>query len=291
MIHSLISKLMSQKWISLLLLSFSINLISSFYSTFQELFRKMSSGNKMAVIELKGALTDEETQRLVEEINYVKNSKYPVLCLKLNTPGGVANGCEVIENELEKLKNKGVKVISYAEGMCCSAGMHIACSADKIYANKSCIMGSIGVRFDLTDNDGLLKKIGLTRHSVAIGEKKKVFENGEFIAKEMFVDILKDSKKEFDKKVSRNGLVDTTKDEIVSSKIFTTTKSVELGLTDKICINLEAVLDNENQNRKKKLKLDMITDFEKKKKGLIPFFNKSKQKNFMSGLLFLAPFY
>ena len=292
MIRSFMSIFTDQKWLSFLLFSLTLNFLSSCFNAMKAISRKWTSGSKMAVIELKGALTEPETVRILEEIELVRTSKYPILCLKLNTPGGIASSCTAIENELNKLKQqRDVKILAFAEGMCCSAGMHIACSAEKIYATRDCIMGSIGVRFDVTDNEELFKKIGLKKHSVAVGEKKKMFENGEFVGKDMLLDILQDSKKQFDEKASRGGLVDTTKEEIASSKIFTTTKALELGLTDKICLDINSVLDDQNSNRNRKLQIDYISNLEKPKRGLFSLFGKTKEKYIMSGLLYLAPFY
>ena len=150
--------LYGSKWLSFLLFSLTLNFLSSCFNAMKAISRKWTSGSKMAVIELKGALTEPETVRILEEIELVRTSKYPILCLKLNTPGGIASSCTAIENELNKLKQqRDVKILAFAEGMCCSAGMHIACSAEKIYATRDCIMGSIGVRFDVTDNEELFK--------------------------------------------------------------------------------------------------------------------------------------
>lgn len=291
MVPTILSFFSNQKWLYFFLISIAFKMVNSMFMGAKRLNRKRKSNNSMAIIELKGVLTEKETIRIIKELELVKESNYTILCLKLNTPGGLASSCTLIQVKLDELKKKGIKVIAFANGMCCSAGMHIACSADEIYATPDCIIGSIGVRFDVSDNDGLFKKIGIKKYSIAEGSSKVMFKDGEFLGEEMLRKLLKDSKKQFDIQASRGGKVDTSKEEIATSQIFSTKRGVELGLVDKIMITIDMVLEEENKKRKKKLILDNISNLEDNQGGIFSIFNKKKEEYVMSGLLFLAPFY
>ena len=63
-----------------------------------------------------------------------------------NTPGGAAVDSDNMYRLLKKYKEKyQVPVFGYAEGLCASGGMYIACATDRIYASATSVIGSVGV--------------------------------------------------------------------------------------------------------------------------------------------------
>jgi len=64
--------------------------------------------------------------------------------LRINSPGGSALASDLLWHELVRLKKKKPLVASVGE-MAASGGYYLACAANKIVANRTSIVGSIGV--------------------------------------------------------------------------------------------------------------------------------------------------
>jgi protease-4 len=60
--------------------------------------------------------------------------------------------------------------------MCASGGYYVASAADKIYADKASIVGSIGVRMDNFGFVDAMKKLGVERRTLTAGENKALFD-------------------------------------------------------------------------------------------------------------------
>jgi protease-4 len=76
----------------------------------------------------------------------LKNNRVKAILLYINTPGGCTYNSGAIYRLIKAYKETyQVPVFAYSEGMIASGGMHIACAADKINAEQSTIVGSIGV--------------------------------------------------------------------------------------------------------------------------------------------------
>ena len=93
------------------------------------------------------------------------------LILRINSPGGSPVQSALIYDEIRRLKKEHPekKVIAVVEDIAASGGYFIASAADKIFVNKSSIVGSIGVVFNGFGFVELLKKIGVERRLLVSG--------------------------------------------------------------------------------------------------------------------------
>ena len=83
------------------------------------------------------------------------------LVLRVNSPGGSVSGSEAILNELSRIKEQGMPVVVSMGAVAASGGYWISMDADKIFASKQTITGSIGV-FGLIPNfKNLAEGVGL----------------------------------------------------------------------------------------------------------------------------------
>ena len=94
--------------------------------------------------------------------------------LRANSPGGSPVQAGYIYDEILRLREKYPKIPLYAViGDVCASGCYYAvAAADKIYADKASIVGSIGVLmngFGFTDT---MKKLGVERRLLTAGEHK-----------------------------------------------------------------------------------------------------------------------
>lgn len=106
------------------------------------------------------------------------NEQSKAVFLLMNSPGGSAVQSGMIFDEIMRLKklHPNKPVYAVAEDLCASGCYYIAAAADKIFADKASIIGSIGVRFDSFGVTGLMEKIGVENRSLAAGEHKRLMD-------------------------------------------------------------------------------------------------------------------
>ncbi len=80
--------------------------------------------------------------------------------LRMDTPGGMLLGGPEMADEVADMK-RTKPVVAHIGGMGASLGYLIASQASEVYANKSAIVGSIGVIAKIPDYSALLAKIGV----------------------------------------------------------------------------------------------------------------------------------
>ena len=128
-----------------------------------------SSGEHTAVIDLKGEIgneLDDQVEMLRTGMEAVYNNpNAKAIIIRANSPGGSPVVSNIAFNEIRRMKSehKDIPVYVVAEDMCASGCYYIAAAADKIYADPSSVVGSIGVIGGGFDATGLMDKIGIKR--------------------------------------------------------------------------------------------------------------------------------
>jgi len=94
--------------------------------------------------------------------------------VRINSPGGSPVQAGYINDEIYRLREEYPDIPLYAviEDVCASGGYYIAAAADRIYADKASIVGSIGVRMDSFGFVDSLDKLGVERRLLTAGENK-----------------------------------------------------------------------------------------------------------------------
>lgn len=90
-----------------------------------------------------GTIADEDFITLIR--NAYNDESVKALVLRVDSGGGSAYASEVIADELEKFKESGRPIVASMGGVAASGGYYISAPADKIYAERATITGSIGV--------------------------------------------------------------------------------------------------------------------------------------------------
>lgn len=145
--------------------------------------RKKQSKSAPVILELEihgviGALelTQEnvENQLIESREGSLKDGRVKGILLKINSPGGTITDADGIYRALKNYKDQyKVPVYAYADGICASGGMYVACAADKIYASDVTIAGSIGVITTAYLNvHQLMEKLGVTSLTLYEGKGK-----------------------------------------------------------------------------------------------------------------------
>lgn len=119
-------------------------------------------------------------QRKIEKLliesreNTLKDDRVKGILLKINSPGGTITDADGIYRALKEYKNRyEVPIFAYADGLCASGGMYVACAADKVYASDVTLVGSIGVITGSYLNlHQLMEKLGVSALTLSEGKGK-----------------------------------------------------------------------------------------------------------------------
>lgn len=98
--------------------------------------------------------------------------------LEINSPGGSPVEASRIFDEIRRLQaeNPEIPVYAVVNDVAASGGYYVAAAADKIYVNRSSLVGSIGVRMDAFGFVGLMEKLGVERRLLTAGTDKGLFD-------------------------------------------------------------------------------------------------------------------
>jgi len=131
-------------------------------------------GDRIAVVYLEGVIFDSKTVN--EQLKmYGDDSRVRAILLRMDTPGGGVAASQEIADQVKWIRTeKGKKVVISMGSVGASGGYYIACAADKIYANRGTITGSIGVIAEWVNYGNLLKWAQLQPEVIKSGELKDV---------------------------------------------------------------------------------------------------------------------
>lgn len=134
-----------------------------------------------ALVQLHGVIGTDEVS--ANQINQSLRKAFEAensegVILEINSPGGSPVQSADINTEIIRLKgmypDKPIHVVM--ADVAASGGYFVAASADKIFANRSSIVGSIGVRMDGFGFVGAMEKYGIERRSITAGENKSILD-------------------------------------------------------------------------------------------------------------------
>ncbi len=130
-----------------------------------------------AVVKIEGPIVPG-TKVSAEVINPLlekafSNPSSKAVIIQANSPGGSPVQAAMINDEITRLKTLHNKPVYVAvEDVCASGCYYIAVAADKIFADKGSMVGSIGVRLDTFGVTELMDKLGIENRSMHAGEHK-----------------------------------------------------------------------------------------------------------------------
>lgn len=136
------------------------------------------SGRHTALVDLQGVIADDAEASADNIIGGLraafKDKNTAGVILRINSPGGSPVQSGYINDEIKRLRANHPKIPLYAvvTDMCASGGYYVAVAADKIYADKASLIGSIGVLMDGFGFVGTLDKLGVERRLITAGEHK-----------------------------------------------------------------------------------------------------------------------
>lgn len=155
------------------------------------------NAGQVAVIELTGKLMKQQasmgggtsTVQARRDIRAAANDPdVSAILLRIDSPGGTAAGTEELANEVAAAKAKK-PVWAYVEDLAASAAYWVASQADKIIANATGLVGSIGTYGVVQDLSGAAAMEGVKVHVIRAGEMKGVGTPGTEITADHLADM------------------------------------------------------------------------------------------------------
>ena len=205
---------------------------------------KSVSADHTAMIELNGEIGggyQDQVAMLREGMEAAyDNKRVKGIIIRANSPGGSPVTANTAFAEIRRLKAQHPKIPVYVvtEDMCASGCYYIAAAADKIYADPSSLVGSIGVIGGGFDFTGLMDKLGIKRRLRTAGDNKGMgdpFSPETPEQQAMWQAMLKDIHNEFIRAVKTgrgNRLLDKQYPDVFSGRIYTGLEAQKVGLVD-----------------------------------------------------------
>jgi len=183
-----------------------------------------------------GTIGGDSTARLLRRAQIDDSVKAVVL--RVDSPGGSAFASEVIRNEVEALKAAGKPVVVSMSSVAASGGYWISMAADRIFASKYTITGSIGIYGMFPTFQRSLDAIGVSTDGVGstfwAGELRSDREMSDE-SRAMFQLIINKGYDDFISKVaSHRGMEKAAVDAVAQGQIWTGNEAFERGLIDEI---------------------------------------------------------
>jgi protease-4 len=143
---------------------------------------EVKSKEHTALVKVEGLIASE-TKASADKIvtglrDAFEDKKTKGVILRMNTPGGSSVQSHYINRELMRLRKKypDTPVYAVCVDVCASGGYYIAAAADKIYADESSIVGSIGVLINGFGFVDSMEKLGIERRLLTAGEHKGLMD-------------------------------------------------------------------------------------------------------------------
>ena len=198
----------------------------------------------IAAVQIEGVIDSANTTynqkwilSVINELKYDDNNTG--IALYIDSPGGAVYQADEVYLALKDYKKSGKKIFVYMGPLAASGGYYISCAADKIYANRNTLTGSIGViSSHVLDFSELLYNIGIESTTIYSGDNKNMGAYDEEFTEEqqeIMQEICDECYEQFLSivKEERN-MMDEYARKLADGRIYTASQAVRNGLIDKI---------------------------------------------------------
>jgi protease IV len=210
--------------------------------TFDKVGPSGLSSKYTAVVELNGEISPDSLASADHVITGLRaafeDAKAVGVIIRANSPGGSPVQSGYIYDEIKRLREKYPNKPLYGviTDMCASGCYYALAAADKIYADRSSIVGSIGVLMNGFGFVETMKKLGIERRLITAGDNKAILDPFSPLRpsdKQHAQQLLNDVHQQFIQRV-RSGRGDRLKEtkQIYSGLFWTGEEAHKLGLVD-----------------------------------------------------------
>lgn len=228
-------------YISVFLLSL-IGLVSMGQSMGGGMGKVSQSGKHTAIIDLNGVIANDSyasADIIIKGLQRAfENKNTAGVILRINSPGGSPVQSAQIYDEMQRLRVQYPSIPLHAviEDVGASGGYFVAAGAEKIYANQSSLVGSIGVIMSNFGFVDAMEKLGVERRVLTAGDSKALGDPFSPLNQETTAHLqsmLGDVHEHFIAAVKKGRGVKLAEDKtLFSGLVWTAEKGIELGLVD-----------------------------------------------------------
>ncbi|EAE6209106.1 signal peptide peptidase SppA [Listeria innocua] len=171
----------------------------------------------------------------LEEVR--NNDAIQGVLLYVNSPGGgVMESAQIRDKILQIKKERKIPFYVSMGSMAASGGYYISAAADKIFASKETLTGSLGVIMQGYDYSELMKKLGVSDNTIKSGAYKDIMSGTRPMTddeKKIMQSMIDDSYNEFVKVVATGrGMSEEQVRKIADGRIYDGRQAKENGLID-----------------------------------------------------------
>lgn len=194
-------------------------------------------GPGVAVVDLYGEINDERA--VIDHINALAdNPDTKALVVRVDSPGGVISVVEEIYNTLKRVSEDGIPVIASMGSTAASGGYFVCLGAQRVFADRTTLTGSIGVMMEYSSAKDLFDKIGVKFDTITSGEYKAMGSISEPLSerqREHLQQVINDFQGYFVETVAANRKLDPAQVRtLADGRVFTGRQALELGLIDEL---------------------------------------------------------
>ncbi len=231
----------------------------------EEIVKEGDEFKQIAILEVNGVIQDTgdvssfmesptyNHRKFMKRLDYIKeNDEIQGLILQVNSPGGGVVESAEIHDKLVEIKKKTKKPIYVSMGsMAASGGYYISAPADKIFASKSTMTGSLGVIMQGINYEGLADKYGVDFVTIKSGPYKDIMSPTREMTEEerkILQEMIDNSYEDFAKVISkgRKMPLDEVK-KIADGRIYDGQQAKELNLIDEFGYLDEVITNMEKE--------------------------------------------
>lgn len=131
---------------------------------------------RVFVIDFDGDMRASAVDAFREEVTAIltsANAEQDEVVIRLESPGGVVHGYGLAASQLQRIRDKKLKLTVIIDKVAASGGYLMACVADQVIAAPFAIIGSIGVVTQLPNFNKLLKKHDIDYEQITAGDHKR----------------------------------------------------------------------------------------------------------------------
>ena len=169
------------------------------------------------------------------------------MVLRVNSPGGTVSASDAMYQMLKRFKDKTHKpVVASVQEVGASGAYYISCGADKIVAQPTSLVGSIGVIFETFNLEGTMSKLGVKPSNYKSAAHKDIgspFREADPEEAKIMQGLVDDYYTKFKSIVSSNRPITNMADfaMMTDGRVFSGDRAMQLGLVDQTGLLEDAI--------------------------------------------------
>ncbi|HSV14573.1 MAG TPA: signal peptide peptidase SppA, partial [Tepidisphaeraceae bacterium] len=214
---------------------------------------------KIAIVEVEGMLANARTggflqpqenvlSLFTQELNRAaSDDEVKAVVLRVNSPGGTVTASDAMYQILQRFKARTHKpVVASAQELAASGAYYVSCGADRIVAQPTSIVGSIGVIFETYNLSGTMNKLGIRPGAFKSAEHKDIgspFRDPTPEEEQIMQGMVDEYYARFKSIVRQNRQIpdDAAFKMMTDGRVFSGERAVALGLVDRTGLLEDAV--------------------------------------------------